>query len=76
MLTDAKIDSVGSGTKALHIHYMKACVERIHNLAIELKHRHLLRSSDKECFTVGFNDLYDLFNLDALDVSLLRCFTL
>jgi len=26
--------------------------------------------------TVGFNDLYDLFNLDSLDVGLLRCWTL
>ena len=27
-------------------------------------------------FVVGFNDLYDLFNLVALDASLLRCWTL
>ena len=26
--------------------------------------------------TVGFIDLYDLFNLDSLDVGLLRCWTL
>ena len=25
---------------------------------------------------VGFNDLYDLYNLDSLDMSLLRCWTL
>ena len=27
-------------------------------------------------FVVGFNDLYDLFNLVGLDASLLRCWTL
>ena len=26
--------------------------------------------------TVGFNDLYDLFNMKSLDMSLLRCWTL
>ena len=26
--------------------------------------------------TVGFNDLYDLFNIDSLDVGLLRLWTL
>jgi hypothetical protein len=25
---------------------------------------------------ISFSDLYDLFNLDALDVSLIHCFTL
>jgi hypothetical protein len=27
-------------------------------------------------FLISFSDLYDLFNLDTLDVSLKRCFTL
>ena len=27
-------------------------------------------------FVVGFNDLFDLFNLKALGASLLRCWTL
>jgi hypothetical protein len=27
-------------------------------------------------FLISFSDLYDLFNLDALDVSLMRCFAL
>ena len=27
-------------------------------------------------FSVAFSDLYDLFNLDALDISFIRCLTL
>jgi hypothetical protein len=27
-------------------------------------------------FLISWSDLYDLFNLGALDVSLMRCFTL
>ncbi|KAJ1259013.1 hypothetical protein BS78_10G120800 [Paspalum vaginatum] len=30
----------------------------------------------KKILLVGFNDLYDLFTLDAMDISLARCFTL
>jgi hypothetical protein len=28
-----------------------------------------------DIFIITFSDLYDLFNLDALDISLMRCFT-
>jgi hypothetical protein len=27
-----------------------------------------------DIFIITFSDLYDLFNLDALDISLMRCF--
>ena len=32
-----------------------------------------IHSEDDLKLSVGFNDLYDLFNLESLDVSLLRC---
>jgi hypothetical protein len=31
---------------------------------------------DDDVFIIALSDLYDLFNLDVLDVSLMRCFTL
>jgi hypothetical protein len=31
---------------------------------------------DDDVFIISLSDLYDLFNLDALDVSLMRCFAL
>jgi hypothetical protein len=31
---------------------------------------------DDSVFIISLSDLYDLFNLDTLDVYLMRCFTL
>jgi hypothetical protein len=31
---------------------------------------------DDSVFIISLSDLYDIFNLDALDVSLIRCFAL
>jgi hypothetical protein len=76
MLTYAKLKSAGPATISLHNHYLKGCADKKNNIVVQFKRCHLQRSQDIECFLVGFNDLYDLFNLDALDVSLVRCFTL
>ncbi|RLN33216.1 hypothetical protein C2845_PM03G33630 [Panicum miliaceum] len=41
-------------------------------------HNHYMEchfGSDADTFPVQFSDLYDLFNLDALDISLLQCFS-
>ncbi|TVU40529.1 hypothetical protein EJB05_13996, partial [Eragrostis curvula] len=45
-------------------------------LVAAFKRQHFLRSADSEFFYVGFSDVYELFNFDALDVSILRCYTL
>jgi hypothetical protein len=29
---------------------------------------------DDDIFIISFTDLYDLFNIDVLDISLMRCF--
>ncbi|CAL4906881.1 unnamed protein product [Urochloa decumbens] len=77
MLTDAELESAGPATSTLHRYYLQKSKARQNDgLVVKFKRIHLLRSLDVECFLVGFNDLYDLFNIDALDISLLRCFTL
>ncbi|CAN6356066.1 unnamed protein product [Urochloa humidicola] len=76
MMTVDELNTAGPATIALHNYYLKATVEKKKDIVVEYKRGHLQRSSDKECFLVSFNDLYDLFNVDALDVSLMRCFTL
>ncbi|CAL5006642.1 unnamed protein product [Urochloa decumbens] len=76
MLTADELNSAGPATISLHNYYLKGCAEKKKDILVQFRRAHLLRSLDKECFLVGFNDLYDLFNVDALDVSLLRCFTL
>ena len=70
MLTAAELKSAGPTTTSLHSHYLKGCVAKKNDIVVQYKRCHLHRSQDKECFLVGFNDLYDLFNIDALDVSL------
>ena len=67
-------------------------VRYIHELSLTLEHSMPISSpaapgmtkvpasyfeSDGELsIAIGFNDLYDLFNMDSLDVGLLRCWTL
>ncbi|CAN6381666.1 unnamed protein product [Urochloa humidicola] len=78
MLTAAELESVRPATASLHAYYLKGCrsKHKKDGIAVKFQRNHFLRGQDLECFSVGFNDLYDLFNVDALDVSLLRCFTL
>jgi hypothetical protein len=62
----------------------KSCVE-LHNyyinnfnkgqdIIVSYKEQHFLVGDD--IFVISWSDLYDLFNIDALDVSLMCCFTL
>ncbi|TVU26010.1 hypothetical protein EJB05_28535, partial [Eragrostis curvula] len=77
MLSFAELKRAGPATAALHSHYLKGCTANQKNgIVVTFKRNHFLRSRDSEFFLVGFNDLYDLFNFDGLDVSLLRCYTL
>jgi hypothetical protein len=44
------------------------------DIIISYKDRHFLVGDD--IFLISWSDLYDLFNLDTLDISLMRCFAL
>jgi hypothetical protein len=44
------------------------------DIIVSYKDRHFLVGDDY--FLISFSDLYDIFNLDALDISLMLCFTL
>ena len=76
MLTAAQLQSTGPTTKALHKYYMKGCVAKQIDAVVQYKRIHFQRSDSNKYFLLCFKDLYDLFNLDGLDVSLLCCFTL
>ncbi|RLN24014.1 hypothetical protein C2845_PM07G11800 [Panicum miliaceum] len=77
MLTEAALESAGPSCVTLHKYYTPACGEKKKSdIVVLFKHCHFLRSLDKECLLVSLADLYDLFNLDAVDTSLLRCFSL
>ena len=76
LLTAAELENAGPATTSLHNYYMQLCKEKMKYIVASYKRVHFLREAEEECYLLCFNDLYDLFNLDALDVSLLRSFTL
>jgi len=76
MLTTAQLESTVPATNALHKYYMKGCVAKQIDVVVQYKRNHFQRQDGNEYFLLCFNDLYDLFNLNGLDVSLLRIFTL
>jgi len=77
ILTEAELLVAEPFTVELHTYYMKGCQGNKKNgIVVKYRRQHFWRDRDIEFFLVGFDDLYDLFKLDALDVSLLRCFTL
>jgi hypothetical protein len=48
--------------------------KKIQEIIAPFKEEHFLVGNS--IFLISWSDLYDLFNLDALDISLMRCFTL
>jgi hypothetical protein len=73
MLTTDELHKVGQPCIDLHNYY-------IHNyksgqdILVSYKDRHFLVGEG--IFIITFADLYDLFNLNVLDISLMRRFTL
>ncbi|RLN23704.1 hypothetical protein C2845_PM07G08400 [Panicum miliaceum] len=75
MLSEEVLKAAGPSCEALHAYFMEQSVNGANGIHAKVA------ASYFECdgelsITVGFNDLYDLFNLDSLDISLLRCWTL
>jgi hypothetical protein len=44
------------------------------DIIVTFKEEHFLVGND--IFLIPWSDLYNLFNLDAMDISLMRCFVL
>jgi hypothetical protein len=60
----------------LHNYYIYNA-DKLQDIIVAYKERHFLQLEGTESiFTVAFSDLFDLFNFDALDLSLVRCFAL
>jgi hypothetical protein len=73
ILTVDALHKVGQPCVELHNDYMNNYMSG-QDIIVSYKDRHFLVGDS--FFLISFSDLYDLFNLDALDVSLMRCFTL
>ena len=77
ILSATDVEKAGPGCAAVHACYMKACAEnRTDGIVGMFKRQHFGCDLETEHFVVGLDDLFDLFTLDALDMSILRCLTL
>ncbi|RLN29793.1 hypothetical protein C2845_PM05G02540 [Panicum miliaceum] len=75
MMTTEELASAGVSTRGLHNHYNSHAMHKENpSIVGEFKARDL--HSGPGYFSVTWSDLYDLFNLDALDISLIRCLAL
>ncbi|TVU43662.1 hypothetical protein EJB05_10148, partial [Eragrostis curvula] len=77
LLTADELQSAGPAITALHNYYTRlSMAKKKSGIMVAFKRIHLLRSLDSEFLVVAFADLYELFHYDALDMSILRCYTL
>ncbi|KAL6880271.1 hypothetical protein ACP4OV_011836 [Aristida adscensionis] len=76
LATEKQLDRLGWACQRLHYWHMRGTNKTGLSQYIPAKYtaEHLLPQSD--FFLVSFDDLYNLFHLDALDVALVRCWTL
>jgi hypothetical protein len=73
ILTANTLDKAGQACVNLHNYYINN-YKSGQDIIVSYKDHHFLIGDSY--FLISFSDLYDLFNLDALDVSLMCCFTL
>jgi hypothetical protein len=73
MLTTNLLRQAGQYCVELYNYYIQNC-KMDQDIIVQFKGRQFLM--DDDIFVITFSNLYDLFNLDALDISLMRYFTL
>jgi hypothetical protein len=73
MLTIDELHKAGQPCIDLHNYYIQN-YQSGQDILVSYKDHHFLVCDN--IFIITFADLYDLFNLDALDVSLMHCFAL
>jgi hypothetical protein len=74
MLSPSNISKAGQYCINLHNYYIRTH-KMTESIIVSYKDFHFLHP-DGDIFVVTFGDMYDLFNLDALDISFLHCFAL
>jgi len=75
MLSEKALKSAGPSCQALHAYIMKQSGNGAIDIPAKVAASYFHTEDDLK-LAVGFNDLYDLYKLDSLDMSLLRCWTL
>ena len=74
ILSELDPATAGVNTKGLHKHYMTHANDDNTSIVGQFKAEDL--HSGPGFSSVSWPDLYIVFNLDALDISLIRCLTL
>jgi hypothetical protein len=73
MLTVDALKQVGKSCVELHNYYINN-YKTHQDIIVSLKEKHFLVGEG--VFLISWSDLYDIINLDALDISLMCCFVL
>ena len=74
LLRADKFPHLGTQMRRLHEWYMKACVEGEIMLIVGVRDEHYLCGNDE--IHIEFEELFQLFNQDAMDKSLISCYCL
>jgi len=74
MLSELDLATVGVNTNGLHKHYMTHANDDDTSIMGQFKAEDL--HSGPGFFSISWSGLYDVFNLDALNISLICCLTL
>jgi hypothetical protein len=73
MLTVDALKQVGKSFVEVHNYHINNC-KKGQNIIASFMEEHFLVGNN--IFLISWFNLYELFNLDALDISLMRCFAL
>ena len=74
MMSTEELASAGVNTRGLHNHYITHAVHN-DNTSIVGAFKAQDLHSGPSYFSIAWSDLYDLFDIDALDISLISCLT-
>ena len=75
MLSEKALKLAAPTCQALHAYIMKQSANGAIDIPAKVAASYFHTEDDLK-LAVRFNDLYDLYNLNSLDMSLLRCWTL
>ena len=73
LVSPDKLESLSTSMRQLHTWYMKATQRKLNQLMVLVREEHFFRE-DSVC--IDFEDLYYLYNLDALDKSIISTYCL
>ena len=74
LVRPGQLPHLGTQMQRLHEWYMQACRNSDRYLTVGVRYEHYFRG--KEEINIDFEELFQLFNQDALDKALISCYCL